>query len=45
MVKQNVTNVSYAKKSTGERSICIDIKQVHTSGQLRCNVQNVRKRL
>ena len=40
-----VTNASYATKSRGERDICVDIRQVHTLYLLRCNAQNVRKRL
>ena len=45
MVKKTVTHVIYAIKSMGERNICLDIKQVHTLNQLKCNVRNVRKRL
>ena len=33
MVKNPVTNVSYAIKFMGEQRICVDIKQVHTLNQ------------
>ena len=43
MVKKTFTNASYAIKSSGERKIYVDKRQVRTSGLLRCNVQNVKK--
>ena len=45
MVKKTVTHVSCAIKSMGEQRICVDIKQVLTLNQLKCNAQNARKRL
>ena len=45
MVKKTVTHASCAIKSMGEQRICVDIKQVLTLNQLKCNAQNARKRL
>ena len=45
MVEKTVTYVSNAIKFMAEKKICIDIRQVHTTGLLRCNAQNARKRL
>ena len=43
--KKKVTHVSYVIKFIGKQRFCVDIKQVHNLNQLKCNVQNVRKRL
>ena len=45
MAEKTVTYVSYAIKFMAELTICVDIRQVHTTGLLRCNVQNARKPL
>ena len=45
MAEKTVTRVSGVIKYMAELNICVDIRQVHTTGLLRCNAQNARKRL
>ena len=43
--EKTLIHVSSAITFMGEQRTCVDIMQVHTLNQLKCNARNVRKRL